>query len=183
MRAYRTGDGRYEEWPKSLTPSSIDAGYSEAAAIGLAALQFIRKTRRSRRELSQRLAQERLPLRQSVRRLQALQSIAFSETDLLLGYVVGRLARSRSLPNSTRDELGRRLQDEYARYPRKKIGARIGIAELLSYLSLPIWQKRHELYAVWIATEIVNALPDHVCEIQHQEGKIVFRSGRRLSRG
>ena len=74
----------------------------------------------------------------------------------------------------TRDELGRRLQDEYARYPRKKIGARIGIAELLSYLSLPIWQKRHELYAVWIATEIVNALPDHVCEIQHQEGKIVF---------
>jgi hypothetical protein len=172
LRAYRS-DGRYEEWPQSLTPSSLGAGYSDGAAIAVTALQFIRKSYRSRRELIDNWRKSG-----SLYNNQAdgfsLQSIAFSETDLLLGYVVGRLARSRSLPAPMREELGRRLQDEYARYPRKKIGARIGIAELLSYLSLPVWKKRHELYAVWIATEIVNALPEHECEIHHEDGKIVF---------
>jgi hypothetical protein len=173
LRAYRTGDTRYEGWPQSLTPSSLGSGYADAAAIGVASLDFIRKAYRTRREMIEGW--------RKVASLYAnrddgfsLQSIAFSESDYLLGYVVGRLARSRSLPAATREELGKRLQDEYARYGRRKIGAWIGIADLLSYLSLPIWKKRHELYAVWIATEIVNALPEHECEIHHQDGKIVF---------
>jgi hypothetical protein len=72
------------------------------------------------------------------------------------------------------------LHDEFARYPRKKFGAQIKIADLEAYLSLPIWKKRHELYAVWIATEIVNALPDHICEIHDEDGKIVFAFGETL---
>jgi hypothetical protein len=87
---------------------------------------------------------------------------------------VETLARSQTLPTTVKEDLGNRLQELFARYPRKKIRAQITFADLQSYLSLPIWQNRHELYPVWIATEIVNALPDHICEIHHKEGKIIF---------
>jgi hypothetical protein len=78
------------------------------------------------------------------------------------------------LPEAVNKKLGNRLKDEFSRYPRKKFGARIEVADLQAYLSLPIWKKRHELYAVWIATEIINALPDHRCEIHSENGRIVF---------
>jgi hypothetical protein len=87
---------------------------------------------------------------------------------------VARLAYSKALQGAAKQGLGRRLNEIFSRYPRKRIGARIALSDLKSYLSLPIWQKRHELYAVWIATEIVNALPSHLCELHHDAGKIVF---------
>lgn len=34
--------------------------------------------------------------------------------------------------------------------------------------------KRHELYAVWIATEIVQATEGHRCTIHHDNGRIEF---------
>jgi hypothetical protein len=172
LRAYRARGGPYEEWPRSLAPSSLGAGYSDAAALALAALHTIRKGFASRRELIEAY-QER---RSAINRADALNTwtIAQNETDFWLGTFAARLARSQTLPPAAKQELGKQLEDGFARYPRKKFGTRIKIADLQSYLSLPIWQKRHELYAVWIATEIVNALPDHICEIHHEDNKIVF---------
>lgn len=48
------------------------------------------------------------------------------------------------------------------------------IKQLERILSLPVWRKRHELYAVWIATVIVGALPDHEVELHQEEGRILF---------
>jgi hypothetical protein len=172
LKRYRDGDGFYEEWPKSLTPRSLGPGYSDVAALAIAVLQTIRGGYESRKALIEALRRPGSP----PDRVNALSpgTIAQNETDFWLGTMVARLARSLTLPPDLRKELGERLKERFAQYPRKKFGARLKIADLRSYLSLPLWQKRHELYAVWIATEIVNALPDHNCEIHHDGGKIVF---------
>lgn len=41
-------------------------------------------------------------------------------------------------------------------------------------LRLPIWTKRSELYAVWVATEIVAALNPHQVRLHHNEGRLDF---------
>jgi hypothetical protein len=171
LRAYRDGPGYYEEWPASLAPSSLGEGYSDAAALALAGLETIRQRFASRKELN-----EHRRLWRGIDDSDALdiRTIARNETDYWLGTLTARLAHSKTLQGAERKQLGERLKAAFARFPRRKFGASIKIADLQSYLSLPVWQKRHELYAVWIATEIVNALPDHICEIHHEEGKIVF---------
>jgi hypothetical protein len=170
LRAYR--EGHYQELPSSLAPSRLDEGYSDAAALALAVLHTIRKDYPSRKELITEQSKRGLATDRAGGL--SLRTIAQNETDFWLGTLVARLARSRALPRSAKRELGKRLQDVFAQYPRKKFGARIKMADLQAYLSLPIWKKRHELYAVWVATEIVNALPDHRCEIHHEDGRIVF---------
>ena len=173
LRAYRDGPGYYEGWPASLAPSSFGEGYSDAAALALAGLETIRQRFASRKELND---EYRRVWRGKIDRGDALdiRTIAQNETDYWLGTLAARLARSKTLQAAERKQLGERLKEAFVRFPRRKFGARIKIADLQSYLSLPVWQKRHELYAVWIATEIVNALPDHICEIHHEKGKIVF---------
>jgi hypothetical protein len=66
------------------------------------------------------------------------------------------------------------LAEVYERYPRRKIGIRADQPTLQRILSMPLWKRRHELYAVWIATEIVNALSDHHCQLNHEDGRITF---------
>jgi hypothetical protein len=172
LRAYRAPKGRYEQMPRSLTPSRLEAGYADVASIAMAAIHTILKDFRSREEL----IEERRKLGFAMDRSDALSigAIGQNETDFWLGGLMETLARAQALPAAAKRELGKRLQDFFARYPRKKFGARLRLADLQSYLSLPVWQKRHELYAVWIATEIVNALPEHTCKIHSEDGKIVF---------
>ncbi|MHB8271892.1 hypothetical protein [Bradyrhizobium sp.] len=172
LRAYRTREGRYEELPPSLAPSRLGAGYADVAAVAMAALHTILKGFQSRQEL---IAERgRLGFAMDEGDGLSIGTIGQNETDLWLGTLIARLARALALPDAPKRELGKRLQDLFARYPRRKFGARLSLADLQSYLSLPVWQKRNELYAVWIATEIVNALPDHICKIHNEEGKIVF---------
>jgi hypothetical protein len=158
--------------PRSLLPSALGAGYSDAAAVAMAALHTILKGFKSREELI--AERRRLGFAMDEDDGLNIGTIGQNETDLWLGTLMTRLARAQALPPATKKELGKRLQDLFARYPRRKFGARLNLADLQSYLSLPIWQKRYELYAVWIATEIVNALPDHICEIHHENGKDCF---------
>jgi hypothetical protein len=172
LRAYREPAGRYAEWPRSLTPSSLGAGYSDVAALGLAAVHTIAKGYHSREELVEEHRKRGFAYDRDDGL--SIRTIAQNETDYWLETLVAGLAHSQSLPPAVKRDLGERLQEEFARYPRKKFGAQINIADLQSYLSLPIWQKRHELYAIWIATEIINALPDHTCDIHNEDGKIIF---------
>jgi hypothetical protein len=147
------------------------SGYSDVAALGLAGVHTIQKAYGSREEL---IAERRRHYAIDRADGLSLRTIAQNETDYWLGTLVALLAHAQTLPSAAKRELSERLRDQLARYPRRKFGAQIKMADLQSYLSLPIWQKRHELYAVWIGTEIVNALPDHICEIHHEDGKIVF---------
>lgn len=172
LRAYRAHEGRYEEMPRSLAPSRLAAGYSDVAAVATAAIHTILKGFQSRQELI--AERRRLGFAMDEDDGLSIGTIGRNETDLWLGTLMTRLARAQALPATAKRELGKRLQDLFAHYPRKRFGARLRLADLQSYLSLPVWQKRNELYAVWIATEIVNALPEHICKIHNEEGKIVF---------
>ncbi len=46
--------------------------------------------------------------------------------------------------------------------------------DLDRFLSLPVWQKRHEIYAVWIFTEMVAAVDRHDLEVHHDHGRLAF---------
>jgi hypothetical protein len=61
-------------------------------------------------------------------------------------------------------------------YPLRTVDAAVSLEDLESILSLPIWDKRYELYSVWIATEIVRALNEqrHQVELHHEKGRIEF---------
>lgn len=77
LDAYRRGN--YEEWSRSLAPSAVEPGYSDLAALGLAAVQMIQSNYRSRRELMNARRAESFALDQN----DALQlhSIVQNETD------------------------------------------------------------------------------------------------------
>jgi len=45
---------------------------------------------------------------------------------------------------------------------------------LQDFLNLPVWQRRHELYSAWIATQIVNALRDHTVALHCVGGRLLF---------
>jgi hypothetical protein len=66
------------------------------------------------------------------------------------------------------------LKGAFAALPRRRVQVHATLAQLESILSLPVWKKRHELYSVWIATEIVAALHGHDCELHHEGGMIEF---------
>lgn len=172
LLAYWGREGRYQEMPHSLASSRLGAGYADVAAVAMAALYTILKDFRSRRELIE--ARRKLGFAMDRSDGLSIGAIGQNETDLWLGSLMETLSRAQALPVVARRELGNQLQNYFARYPRRKFGARLKLADLQSYLSLPVWQKRNELYAVWIATEIVNALPDHSCKIHNDDGKIVF---------
>ncbi|MGX0966093.1 hypothetical protein AB7M63_006542 [Bradyrhizobium japonicum] len=173
LRAYQRG--QYEELPSSLRPAKLADGYKDAAGLAITVLKIIRERYTTRNKLIQ----------DHVGRGQygdafSLGSIAQNESDHWLWVVVTNLARSTTLPAEARLTLGKELQAFFASYPRKKFGVRLDLDDLGKYLSLPVWKKRHELYAVWIATEILAALPGHRYKIHQENGKILFSFRRTL---
>lgn len=48
------------------------------------------------------------------------------------------------------------------------------IANLTEILNLPFWKRRHELYAAWVSTQIVEALQDRDVEFQVIDNKLSF---------
>lgn len=102
-------------------------------------------------------------------------SIAQNETDFCLRTFVVALASANA--NLTPDEmktLGNDLKLITDKFPTKPINLRVSVASLSNLVSLPIWKQRYELFAVWIATEMIRALNDHQIEIHHDNGKIEF---------
>jgi hypothetical protein len=66
-----------------------------------------------------------------------------------------------------------RLRQAFA-VPRRVLDYSARADQLERILSLPVWRHRHELYAVWVATEIIRVLPGHEVQLHHEDGKIVF---------
>jgi hypothetical protein len=170
LQSYR--DGHYQPLPNVLSPDVLGPGYRDTAAVAAAALTVILAVNSERSAF--------MSLWRSRRRWDVptqayeLDFVGQNETDFWLGTLVARLARAQTLPVDSKAALGARLQSRYEKYPRKKVGARLSLSQLTAILSLPLWKKRHELYAVWIGTEILAAVPDHDVEIHHQDGRIEF---------
>lgn len=101
--------------------------------------------------------------------------IAQNETDgWLRTFVVALSAAATKLEPEDLQLISKSIKDIVDKFPRKPVEVEVQLADLESVLSLPIWDKRNELYSVWIATEIVKALHDHEVELHHDQGRITF---------
>ncbi|NSL20201.1 hypothetical protein [Agrobacterium tumefaciens] len=84
------------------------------------------------------------------------------------------LDRWRTASEADLAALGARLTRFTTAMARVHLPLQVSIADLERVLSLPVWRTRHELYAIWIATRVVAALPDREVELHHEDGRIVF---------
>jgi hypothetical protein len=165
-------DGRYGPFPASLHPSRVPPELGDAAGITLTAVELIR-SRWPDRDAMRRDHAAR-GYRQDYADGFSLDTIAQNESDFCLGSSVAQLARYASLNDADRAHFSANLMEILSPYPRRLIGLRAKWPELERILSLPLWRKRNELYVVWIATEIVDAVNDHDVELHHENGRIVF---------
>jgi hypothetical protein len=161
---------RYNPMPHSLTRSRCPRELRTTASIMEVALD---------RLLAQGLTPSRhkQPFQMSLTdRRDALYfwTILDMETDHWMRTFMQALSAAAQLPGTELTSLGRRLDAVTDRYPLRPVEAKVSLRNLKSVLSLPIWQKRYELYSVWIATEIVRALHEHDVELHHENGKIAF---------
>jgi hypothetical protein len=102
-------------------------------------------------------------------------TILQSETDHCLRTLVTALAvAALELDDGERRLLGRELDDVTQPYPMRPFDVNVSLSDILTVITLPIWKKRHELYAVWIATEMIRSLGGHEIEIHHDNGCIEF---------
>jgi hypothetical protein len=80
------------------------------------------------------------------------------------------------------DELRARLDEIFSRVPKSQVEGETLVRQLEEFLKLPIWQRRHELYSTWIATQLIDALKDKSVRIHQMEGNLVFSfSGTHLA--
>jgi hypothetical protein len=104
----------------------------------------------------------------------ALGTILQNETDCWLGSTVLVLDRWRTASEADLAALGARLSSFTAAMARVHVPLQVSIADIERVLALPVWRTRHELYAIWIATRVVAALPDREIELHHEDGRIIF---------
>jgi hypothetical protein len=164
--------GDYRPYPPALDPDLLPVGFSDAAAILQAAVEQIRRLWQGSRQtlMNARAA----PLEPDMADALDPGTVAQNETDYWLGTSILMLAAALRLDPPDREAFGRTLEEGYAAYGRRQIAISADRKLLEKILSLPVWRRRHELYAVWVATQIVGALPDHDIELHHEDGKIVF---------
>lgn len=170
LNAY--GKGGYPPLPRSMQPSSVPAPLHDTAAILQVAIDVIRSHWPDRENM---LASWR-PRMGEARQDDGFHplTLASRESDFMLGAAAFLIARYESLPGDQQRSIGQFLASAYANYPRRRHGITARVEELERILSLPVWRYRHELYAVWIATEIMAAVNDHDCELHAVDGKITF---------
>lgn len=171
VRAYNDAD--YLPLPKSLMSPKCPLELITSTSIAQAALLHLTELRLSRSGLMQIYRTRRQRAEQS----DALNfwTIAQNETDYWLRtFVVGLSAAATHLTPDELQSVGSDLDRITDRYPTRPFEANVSVADLESVLSLPIWQKRYELYSVWIATEMIRALEGHDVELHHDNGRIAF---------
>lgn len=171
--------GEYHELPMSLMPSQIGATAEEASKIYLAALLEVRRAGLRRDGLA-RLHEKatRLPPRSS----EAFDLSALASLEADNWFKVGILGLAGSLPlagdhqREALADIDKRLQ----RFPRRSIAIDADLPLLQRILSLPVWSKRHEVYAVWVATETRRAVKRHPVVLHDENGVLRFEFSEEL---
>ncbi|MHC2355571.1 hypothetical protein ACVMB3_005092 [Sinorhizobium meliloti] len=165
---YRSG--RLGPVPSFLWIAQQEPGFKELAAIGVAALETILDRTSSRRELHELVEWSKLAGAEPF----TLDNLGYLESDHWLGVMVAGLFIAGRLDSDHRQRIAQVLVDELSHLPTRKFRADVSFGDLRKFLSLPIWKKRHELYAVWVFTEILTASGDHDVRLHHDNGRIAF---------
>jgi hypothetical protein len=72
------------------------------------------------------------------------------------------------------DQLRNHLEDVFGAVPKVQVEGEILTRDLQEFLNLPIWQRRHQLYSAWIATQLLDALASYSVRIHQMENTLVF---------
>ncbi|RWP58168.1 hypothetical protein [Mesorhizobium sp.] len=164
--------GYFLPLPRSLSPETQPPGLDEAARVIMAALHVIRERGLSRDEMLEEHRSR--SYRSDSSDAFHPWSIAQSETDNWLRSDVFYLAKLLAEPEDTTSAFGSELTRTYAAFGRKRFSSTIDVKSLERILSLPAWKRRYELYGVWVATQIFDALEDHDVTINHDDGALRF---------
>ena len=164
--------GAYEPMPGSLTGAACPEELRASASIAEAALARLNEANLNRERLMAlyRSRQSRMNASDAL----DFWTIAQNETDYWLRSFVVALASAARLPRPELAATGEKLRTFLAQFPTRPFEFDVSMGGLQSILSLPLWQKRYELYSVWIATEMMAALQGHQIEFHHENGSIPF---------
>jgi hypothetical protein len=170
LRAY--DKGLYNPLPSSLHPDNVAPALRDTAALLLAAVDLIRRTWRDHAAM------------QAARRGKQFDwwgadafhpfLLAAHESDYVLRNMATLISQYGQSDPLVQTRIDAGLRAIYDRYPRRRYGVAGTVENLERLLSLPVWRQRHELYAAWIATEIIAALSDHDCELYAEGEKLTF---------
>lgn len=58
--------------------------------------------------------------------------------------------------------------------PRRWIWIEADVEDLKSFLALPVWEKRHEFFAAWVASEMIDVFREQKILVHSDGGKITF---------
>jgi hypothetical protein len=163
--------GNYAALPTSLDPARCPEPLRRAASMVVALLTRVRELGHTRDDLWAAFRSE-LPVEESD--YLAPGTVAQNETDELLSTLLTSVASACQLPQDELNAAATRLQDVLQRFPDRPFDADISLAHLDSILSLPIWKQRYELFAVWVACEMIEALEGHTYIVHHDEGRMTF---------
>ncbi|MFY0677878.1 MAG: hypothetical protein JXR18_11395 [Neptuniibacter sp.] len=101
-------------------------------------------------------------------------TIAQNETDFWLRGSISYLDTLSMCSDEEKKAFDSELQGIFADFSPRKLKGKIDIQALERLLSFPVWKKRYELYGVWIATEVLRAIPEHQYSIHDQAGELQF---------
>ena len=165
----------YAPFPRSLLPEVFPDGLDDAARIVVAALHVVRSYGHDRpSSLAEYRARRGSAGNADWGDALNIGMIAQNETDYWLRTTVLILGTLVAGTESARAWFGTELRERFARLPRRRLNARIDVEDLMRLLSLPTWRKRHELFAVWVATEIIAAAEGHEVRVNHEDGELRF---------
>lgn len=160
---------RYSPWPASLDPVALPSELQSAAHLARAALARIRSTGMTQPEFVSLKSRPADAVARS-----ELHGLAAIENDHWVRNMIEGIAQAKGLATSELVFLGDRLAEALATLPRVLATEPVHLEDLTKILSLPVWTRRHEVYSIWIATQIVSALPPEATTIKHENGEIRF---------
>ncbi len=103
----------------------------------------------------------------ALNRLRSLQH-DYQVSQLIAAYEV--LWADRDAQRIVGDDIAAHLKS----FPRHTFRSKAAVDELRPFLALPIWQKRHEFYAAWVASEQIDVLRDAGIRVHSQNETITF---------
>lgn len=160
--------GKLDPFPASLRSGWTGPSTRAAAMLTQASLTFLREQASTIEACRLLLTRAK---RDDIFDPPAAAGIA---NDLWFNRMIAALAHTKQLSREAAMEVENQLASFLEPFVLQPVMIDAAPADLRRLLSLPAWKQRYELYAVWVAVEIVNCLPDHECTIHTSNGVLEF---------
>jgi hypothetical protein len=167
LDAYKNGE--FPDLPAEVGRALADVGpVGDVAALLSEIYSAVRTIARNREEL-------RRKGRASVSDdFWGARSLGYFESDF---WVRGRVLDVATYAQATEEQRARVVQElsaHFSNHPRRRLKQDVDIGDLEQILSLPVWERRYELYSAWILTLLLKALDGHTITLEHDDGRISF---------